>query len=369
MSKVSSAPRILVQNVICALALLLTTAGCAASPSGTQNQAQATATPTLIPIPPTQTPVTLQIHTLSMGGFKAQLAIPGGPDGLLLYPAVQPNFAGLPYISFYRFNNQQITQIATAPTEPDGSLGGIIAGNYSGDWVSYVADGANKANWVFWAYNVKTDQRIQVDTVTHSRGGWVGSVASPTDLVWSLLTLNSSGGAGSELLDYTYATGQTRTLLTSESAIFKPLAMNGNAILLVETDANSGANTTWIEKLDQTAPSKIADGGGVNGWISSRYAVWDDPHSGGTSLYDLSIGKLNPNFANCLRPAIADPQPYMVCVQFNADSWVLVHVPDGAETLFDSGQASLGDGGEIYNGRAFFIGPHGDVQYFDLPAQ
>lgn len=288
---------------------------------------------------------------------------------MLLYPAVQTSFAGLPYISFYRYSDQQVIQIAKAPTEPNGSVGGIIRGAYAGDWVSFVTDDANQANWVVWTYNVKTGQRTQVISQVNHGGALIGTAANATDLVLSVSVGLSNGGATARLLDYTYATRQTRTLYTSATEILKPLAMNATTLLFVETDPTTDADTTWIQQLSQTAPGKIADGGGVNGWMSSRYAVWDDPKSGGTALYDLNAGNLDPNFANCIRPAIADPQPYMTCVQFSSKAWVLVHIPDGAETPFDTGQATLGDGGQIYNGRAFFIDPQGDVQYFDLPSQ
>jgi hypothetical protein len=171
------------------------------------------------------------------------------------------------------------------------------------------------------------------------------------------------------LLDYTYATGQTRVLDTSSTQIFKPLAMNATTILMGETNADTDADTTWLQRLDLASPTKIADGRGVNGWMSSRYAVWDDPHTGITALYDLTTGQLNPNFAPCLRPTIADPQPFLVCVNFDTGSYLLVHVPDGAQIIFDSHMFTGSDAGEFYSGRIFFIGPHNSVEYFDLPAQ
>lgn len=367
MRDATPAHTIIGQRIVSVIAMAMLLAGCGSGLTGTVSQPQATST--LIPIPPTHTPVALAIHMMNLGGFSARLAIPG-PDGLVLYPAGGVSFAGLSSISFFRYSDKRVEQIATAPTEPDGSAGGILGAYYAGDWVSYVTDDSRQAHWVLWIYNVATGQRLQVDSQAREGSSvrWTGWRAGPTDLVWSTFAV-STGSLTMKMLDYTFATGHTRRLASSSTQIFKPMAMSASALLFVETDATADTNTTWLQELGQATPTKIANGGGVNAWMSSRYAAWDDPHTSTISLYDLSTGSLNPTFADCLRPAIADPQPYLVCVQFDTDSWLLVHVPDGASTTFDTGQATLGDGGQIYNGRSFFISPDGNVDYFDLPMQ
>ena len=72
-----------------------------------------------------------------------------------------------------------------------------------------------------------------------------------------------------------------------------------------------------------------------DGWLGSRYAVWDDRQSLTTTLYDLSTGKETDYWVkNCIRPAISDTQPYAVCLDFNHRAFKLVHVPDGRQLHF-----------------------------------
>lgn len=348
-----------------ALTVLLSLSGCATTGSvGAASQPRTTATTTLIPISPTPTPMTLHIHTFSMSGYQPSTVLPGA-DGLVLFPSVPPSFAGLPYYDFYRYSDQKVERLMTAPTEPDGSQG-ITEVTYAGDWVTYKTEDSNQGHWVLWVVNVSTGERRQVDSEARDPVELIGLTNNGTDLVWS--TLSGSSAFAMRLLDYTYATGQTRVLGASSTEIFKPLAMNATTILMGETNVETNVDTTWLQRLDQASPTKIADGRGVNGWMSSRYAVWDDPHTNFSVLYDLTTGQLNPNFAPCLRPTIADPQPYLVCVNFNTESYLLVHMPDGAQTAFDQRMYTGEDAGEFYNGRIFFIGPDNSVEFFDLPA-
>src|SRR5487761_2406264 len=356
-------------SMIGCISLLLPLAACTSTSSGVSSQSRSVQTTNSTATVSTSSPRVIAIHTLAMGGFKPMLVIPG-PLGLLMYPPGATGFAGLPSLAFYRYSDQRVETIATAPTEPNGQQGGIVDANYSGDWVSYVSDDSSQSNWALWAFNVTTGKRIQIDSQTNegSHATWESQTSNAADLVWAFFS-GSPTGVTSQLLDYTYASGQQRTLDTSTTALLKPMAMNGSAALIVEVNVTNSNVSTWIQPLAQGDAYKIADVAGVNAWMSSRYAVWDDPHTGTTALFDLTTHQFDAPFANCLRPAISESQPYMVCVQFASDSWLLVHVPDGAETPVDEGKASLGDGEAIYNGRAFFIGPTGDVQYFDLPSQ
>ncbi len=355
-------------SAVCALVLALVVSGCASplggSPSATQVPTGATQTTPTIPA----APATPTIHTLPI---TASLAIPGA-QGLLLYPAsATATFAGLPSLQFYRYTDQQIITIATAPTEPDGSTGGIINGSYYGaDWVSYVTENAQQGNWILWAYNLTTGQQMQLDSQAQegSTVGWGNQFSNATDIVWAVYK-GSSSGISSTIFDYTFATGATRTLVTNQTNILKVLAVSASAVLFAIVDPNGNGATTWVQQLEQGSAKKISDDAGVNAWLTSRYAVWDNPHTSSTEVYDLSTGKFNPSFAPCLRPAVGDPQPYMVCLQFNADAWLLVNMNTGAQTAFDAGMASQSDGGQIYNGRAFIIGANNTVAYFDLPSQ
>ena len=187
--------------------------------------------------------------------------------------------SSVPYISYYSFATQQLTRIATAPTEPDGSTGEIVNATYAGDWISYEATNALQANGVFRAYNVVTGQHIQMASSGAGSGAigipWQSWVANPTDLVWSSVDAGSNGGTWS-LYDYTFRTSQTRTLTSSSTAVIKPAAINSTAVLFFEDSeaSNSPAGATWLQQLDQAAPVKIADEDGVGASMNAIYAVW-----------------------------------------------------------------------------------------------
>lgn len=103
--------------------------------------------------------------------------------------------------------------------------------------------------------------------------------------------------------------------------------------------------------------------------MNTNYAVWGDPHAGATYLYDLGAGKLSPSFANCLRPALDDQGPYMVCLNFSGYSWTLIQLPDGAQITYNAGGKGLSDGIVFYHGRGYFVRSDGSVLYFDLPTR
>lgn len=361
----------------CALALgLLALAGCATS-IGTSPQATATAT--LIPIPPTAAPITLAVRVQDIGGAKVAGVVPG-PHGLLLIPPATSPTSSTPSsdqsyatsISFYNFTRRQLTKVATAPVAPDGSPGVVVYATYAGDWISYETASATQApRAALWIYNVVSGQRTRI-AGSGAPSGAPGApfqfwVASDTDLVWASGTGSASSGVTSTLYDYTFATGQTRTLYTSSTAVIKPEAINATTVLFFQSDLNDANGTTWLQQLSQSQPVKISDEQGVGASMNANYAVWGDPHAGATYLYDLDSGKLSPSFANCLRPALDDMGPYMVCLNFSGYTFMLIQLPDGGQITYNTGGKSLGDGIAFYKGRGYFVGSGGNVLYFNLP--
>ncbi|GEM_PF-4250415 len=372
--------RAALQGGMVTLLVLLALTSCSLNPQGQSSSSpSSSATTTGGQTPPPTTPPTPTIppiQHISLGNFQTSLVWPGAP-GLLLYPAERPTSAGMSSLYFYSYATQSVSQIASAPTEPDGSQGGIRGAAYGGsDWVSYVTEDANQGNWVLWAYNVATGQRIQVDSAAQEQltGPWNSQwVSSATDLIWSVVNWSS---LSTKLLDFSYSTGQTQTLYTQAGMQITPVAVSDVGILLVEADANANASM-WLLRHGQSAPAQIATDAGGNASMNDQYAAWDNGHSQTTTLYDLSAGSEIQGWARCIRPALAASQPYMMCLDYGAQAWVLAHVPySGATVEFDVGQANLGTGGEIYNGRAFWLGPSAsnglgtnDIEYVDLPTQ
>ena len=199
------------------LTTLLSLAGCASTSQGqtqsspTRSTPQASPTATATPAPTVPPPAIPLVQSISLGSYKTDLALPGAA-GLALDPNVPSSSAGMPSIAFYSYATHSVQQIATAPTESDGSVGGILGSQYGGDWVSYVTEDNSQREWVLWVYNVKTGARVQVDseareqiTAPFSPGSWV---TTDTDLIWSVVTIANSQ-FNSKVLDYSYSSQQT----------------------------------------------------------------------------------------------------------------------------------------------------------------
>lgn len=349
------APRLVVVVLVLALAL----GGCSTAPTGRETATRA-ATPTSTPSAPV-------LRELPIPGFSASKVIPGAA-GLALLSAGATS-AGASELAFYRFSDSSVTPIWTATNGSDGTPNNVIAAAYEGSRIIFETSTARASDWVIWSYDDSTGQRSQLLSDTeYPDSGTVFWVAGPSDLLWTSVTSGGPYGVINQLMDYSYATGQSRVLYSNPSALITPLAVNSNEAMYMLEDVSASPPTVMAQWLSQTAPTQLSQGRAGSGSMTETYAAWDDIRAQTASAYVVNTGQLAQNIAPCVDPALDDAGPYMVCVAAGGGAYLLIHLLDGGKLPFGAGMAIEGGAG-IYHGRGYIAGPDGAVYMFDLPAR
>jgi hypothetical protein len=211
---------------------------------------------------------------------------------------------------------------------------------------------------------------VQVDSEAQEGKGKISSwLNNSTDLYWSLVNY-TDGHYTTTLGDFSFATQKTEILYTDPAFSLTPVAMNNTAFLFTLGDTSGQNFSMWLLKRGEATPRQISTQHGNNASMNNHYAVWDEPHSETTTIYDLTTGQEIRGWRACIRPAIDATRLYVVCLNFSAKTFLLVPLPNGFALQFANGTASLGDSGEIYDGRVVWIAPdEHEISYFDLPAQ
>ncbi len=344
---------------------------------GSSPAGQFTPMPT-IPAIPTPT-----VHTLTIGTFLADAVFPG-QDGLLLHGSPGPTYhgpgpAGTDGVYFFGFGSQQVKTIATPTAAPDGTQRGVQASMIAGDWIAYEVADANNAHWSIRAVNTKTSEDRLIDSYAQEGSAPTAPqygtlVTDGVELVWSA-GIQTTGAPAFVLKSYNFASQQTRVLLSGpQTPIVAPRAVANGSVLLVERhDSPAPSDGVYLWRLTDPAPRHISTDDPVNAALNDHFAVWDNPQHRSLALYNRDTGQLTENWErNCIRPAIAQDRPYVVCLSFDAGYLWLVRVPSG-QTL-SLGAASTGETGAIANGRDYWVQPgtsapdNNVVNYIDLPA-
>jgi hypothetical protein len=320
------------------------------------------------------------IQTIALGDFMASYMTPSA-HGLLLFgtPGAvgQPiGSAGQTALYYYDDASQQIASIATPTPAADGSPRGIQYVAAAGDWAAYIVADASQTNWELWALNLVTHAQQLVDSAAKEQsqyhmGGSV--VLDGSNLIWS--ATNVIGGTPeNSLRELSLATGSVTTLLTAPGPrfIFPEVLYNG-ALCYEQDDAN-GVGTIWLWVLSEAAPKAISTQPAINITMNDHFIVWDDVHSRSLTLYDRTTGQETDKWVtSCIRPAIAETVPYVVCVDFDPNTYRLAQLPSGGNlTFYDHKAASLVI--TVVNDRAYWLGtgendPYANqVDYFDLSA-
>jgi hypothetical protein len=360
--------------------LCVAVAGCSGSSTSTsevtgQTPAGSTSGP-VVGVPP--------IHTISLGNFQADLVQPG-PHGLVLYG--NPGTVGQPLgpaggnaVYYYDFSSQQVETIATPTPAGDGTVRGIIGANPAGDWVVYGVVDPNQQHWELWAVNVVTHEHRLIDSAAqeNSQAQWDGNfVTDGTNIVWSA-GIEPNGTVEQALRDYNLAARTTQTLMIGPSPstpFMQPLALEGNSLAVTQTYPNNpGQSGLYLWTLGQSSPQLISTEEPANVSMNDHYIVWDQPHTMSLTLYDRASGQITDQWVpGCIRPSIAADRPYVMCLDFDQQTYKLVSVPSGTSLSFFAHQASTGTGGMIGNDRAYWPATTANnaysntVDYFDLP--
>lgn len=346
-------------------------AGCADFSTGQATVPSATATTGGLHYP--------SIQTIALGDFMASYVTPSA-HGLLLFgtpgTAGQPiGSAGQNALYYYDDTTQQVTSVATPTPTTNGTPRGIQSVVAAGDWVAYTIADAAQYNWELWTLNLTTHAQQLVDSAVQEQssfvmGGYV--VLDSANLAWSA-TSDIGGTLQNNLRVLSLDTGTVKTLLTTPGPqfIFPDALFNGT--LCYEQDDANGNGGTWLWTLSDAAPKQISTQAGINISLNDHYVVWDNVHSRTLTLYDRTTGKETDNWvASCIRPAIAEDRPYLVCVDFDTATYRLVQVPSGGNITFyerKAGSFVIA----VANDRAYWVGagendPYGNqIDYFDLP--
>lgn len=370
-------------SILFCLALLLVLAACS-DPTTGASQSVATATvpsvtnPTPLPtIPATTT------HTITIGNFLADRVFPDA-DGLLLAgslgPAYQgPGPAGEPAVYFYSFASQQIKTLATPSAAPDGTPRGIPAALTAGHWIVYSVADANNAHWSIRAVNTQTGEDRLIDSYIQEGSAPLAPLyglfaTDGTDLVWSA-GIQTTGAPVFVLKSYNFASQQTHVLLSGpQTPIVAPLSVSNGSILLIERHPQPVASDgVYLWKLGDAAPQQLSNDQPANGALSDHFAVWDNPQSRTLALYNRDTGKLSESWeSHCIRPAIAQDRPYIVCIGIDEGEMVLVQAPSSLFSVL--GNAPRSETGAISGGRAYWVQPGSSnssnnvIDYVDLPS-
>ncbi len=346
-------------------------------------------TPSRTPVASAQdspTPVSLPIHTFTLDNFLADAVYPN-QDGLLLSgkpgstkqtPGGGGEGAGAPALYFYDFTTHQIKIVATPTPAPDGTPRGITFGVVAGHWLAFTVADTNDAHWSVRAVNTQTGEERLIDSYLQEGSApiapFYGLLASDgVDLAWSA-SVQTTGTPSFVLKVYHFATQQTSVLLSGpQTPSVAPLAVSNGTLLFFEShETRASSDGVYLWNLSEPAAQQISTDRPVNGALNDHFAVWDLPQDRTLSGYDRDTHTLHESWGRrCIRPAIAQDHPYVVCLNFNESMMVLVQVPSGQETPL--GVASTGETGAIANGRAYWIQPSATdpatntVGYVDLP--
>lgn len=337
---------------------------------------------------PSPPPPALLIHTLTLNNFLADAVYPN-QDGLLLAgnpgpahqtPGSGAEGAGAPALYFYDFTTQQIRIRATPTSAPDGTPRGITESVAAGHWLAFIVADAGYAHWSLQAINTQTGEQRLIDSYLQEGSApgvsFLGALAlDGVDLAWSA-SVPTTGASSFVLKMYHFATQQTRVLLSGpQTPTVAPLAISNGTLLLRERHATQGpSDGVYLWNLSEPAAQQISTDQPLSGALSEHFAVWDLPQDRTLSAYNRDTHTLLESWGRrCLRPAIAQDRPYVVCLNFNEEQMILVHVPSGQETPL--GAAGIGNKGTVANGRAYWVQPGATgpatntVDYVDLPAK
>jgi len=146
-------------------------------------------------------------------------AVAPNQDGLMLY--VHAGSAGETALYFYDFAAQRIKTIATPTAAPDGTERGISASLAAGHWVVYTVTDANNAHWSLRAVNTQTGEDHLIDSYAEEGSAPLANMygvfaSDGADLVWSA-GIQTTGAPAFVLKDYTFASQQTRTLMSGSN--------------------------------------------------------------------------------------------------------------------------------------------------------
>lgn len=320
------------------------------------------------------------IQTISLDHFMVNYVTPTA-HGLLLLgtPGTVGQAAGsVGYSVLYYYDDasRQIAPVATPTPATDGTPRGVQYVAAWGDWVAYKVADSDSSHWELWALNLATHAQQLVDSAA-AEGILFNSVApvlDGTNLVWSATSL-INGVQQNHLRVYSLATGTTRTLLELPASTFAfPVAISNGTLAYVSDDGN-GNRATWLWTLSKSAPTRIATEAGLNVTMNDRYVIWDDAHGMTLTLYDRATKQQTEGWVDsCIRPVLGASRPYVVCVDFDTNTYRLAQVPGGAALTFFDHQ-SVNNVIGVSGDRAYWVGPgqggywSNQIDYFDLPGQ
>jgi hypothetical protein len=347
--------------------------------------AVATATPT--------TAGALPIHSMDLGAFQANYAMPvdtglvlRGNPGTTPLP-VSPDGNGALY--YYDNATHHVTLLASLTPTPGGAQRNINIAQAAGTWVVYDVADAVDENWEIWALDLRTKQRQLVASAVgeqRSVGFHFGLVTDGTSLVWSHAVVDN-GQLVTRMALYDLTSGASRTLMTLPATTnVVPAALYAGSLVFVESPPqptpaggiNNGyplpLDTVWLWKLADPAPAQIATPGGLNYIMDDRYIIWDDWHTQTVALYDRAAGKQHDGFVTgCIDPGMAPGLPYVICTAGNkTQSYQLVRLPTGERQTIATHRGFY-QRVAVADGRAYWVEPAstgfaGDhVDYIEIP--
>ncbi len=334
------------------------------------------------------TPISLPIHTFTLDNFLADGVYPN-QDGLLLsgsppgstHQAPGGGSSGVvlaPALYFYDFATHQIRIVATSTPAPDGTPRGIIQAIAAGHWVAFTVADTGGAHWSVQTVNTQTGEKRLIGSYLQEESApgasFYGRLASDgVDLVWSA-GVQTTGALSFVLKAYHYASQQSRVLLSGpQTPVVGPLAVSNGTLLFIERHATRvSSDGVYLWNLSEPAAQQISRDDSVTGALNDHFAVWDLPQDKTLSAYDRDTHTRHDSWGRrCVRPAIAQDRPYVVCRNFDEGLMVLAQVPSGQETPL--GAAGAGQTGAVVNGRAYWVQPSATslaintISYVDLP--
>ena len=280
-------------------------------------------------------------------------------------------------VYYYDDSSQQVLTLAKATPAPDGVSRVIEEAQPAGDWVEYVETDPAGGHWSLHVVNPTTREDRLIDSYLEEHSSataqWFGRVASDgSTLVWSA-DLQDASSPDYVLRSYDFSSGGTSTLMSGPNTpIVAPEAMWKGALLLLEKHISPQSSDGLYLWIPGGAPAtQISSYVALNASFNDQYVVWDVVENQTLSLYDRATGQTSTNWVKkCIRPAIAQDRPYVVCLEYDYQQLVLAQTPSGEGTAFAG--ASAGQAGEIANNRVYWVeasssGFNNVVDYFDLP--
>lgn len=252
----------------------------------------------------------------------------------------------------------------------------------AGDWIVYEENDDSGAHWSIRAVNVVSGEDRLIDSYVQENDQFHltydnAFAADGDSIVWATTERVANPYRG-VLHAYNLATGATQILQTAPGDHrYEGLLLHGMTLFYTLVDVSGTSNGTsvpYLWDLSQSSPQQVSAFNWVVDDFNAHYFIWGDSQAMTLNIYDRDANQEHAAITeNCIRPAISQDRPYVVCLDFNNQQFQLVHLPSGAATPFAINQGDSGQFGEIFNDRVFWlifqkgVFTSNEVGYFDLP--